>query len=285
MKLLLALAAIAVTAHAHNFDAFEQHEFKDKSHSQRHGSSPLMSYHGGPVLLASKTEAIFWGSQWSGTLFASDKISGMDAFFNGFGGSNYSQTSAEYTDSSGDHITGNITYLGHVFDASAAPSRALSTSQAVQEVCKITSNSPDPQALYLIYTSSGAGHVNYCAWHSWGSCSNGASVQVAYIPNLDGIAGCDPLDTSTTNSEGLAAIANVTAHELMETITDPSGTAWYDNGGNEIGDKCAWSFPPGDGVSTLVNGAKFKVQMEWSNAAYTSGTGQPNLSGQNGCIY
>ena len=28
--------------------------------------------------------------------------------------------------------------------------------------------------VYFIYTSTGAGHVSYCAWHSWGTCSNGA---------------------------------------------------------------------------------------------------------------
>ena len=158
----------------------------------------------------------------------------------------------------------------------------MSVSTAVAEACKVSNNNPDPNALYLIYTSTGAGHVSYCAWHSYGSCSNGAPVQVAYMPNIDGLAGCDPQDTfGTGHSQGLAAVANVTAHELSETITDPRNGGWYDSGGAENGDKCAWTFV---GAVTLKNGSTWKLQQEWSNAAFTAGTGNPNNSGQKGCI-
>src|SRR5262249_2122707 len=47
-------------------------------------SSPLLSYHGGPVLKSSNTAAIFWGPQWSNSSFAQDKITGMNAFFQGY---------------------------------------------------------------------------------------------------------------------------------------------------------------------------------------------------------
>lgn len=149
----------------------------------------------------------------------------------------------------------------------------------------MTSDNPDPAAVYFVFTSTQAGNVNYCAWHSWGNCANGKPVQVSYLPNLDGIAGCDPQDSVSGNSQGLAAIMNVTAHELLEAITDPRGNAWYDSGGQENGDKCAWSFPAGDGLSTFSNGSRFKLQMEWSNAAYLNGTGMFNRSGQKGCIF
>ncbi|MCU1282152.1 MAG: hypothetical protein JWM53_5698, partial [bacterium] len=143
--------------------ALEQQTTHEHSHLQRDakpggsGGSALMTSHGGAILVANTTHAIWWGSEWNTASFAGDKITG---------------------------------------------------------------NSPDPAALYLIYTATGAGHVSYCAWHSWGTCSNGAPIQVAYMPNIDGIAGCDPQDTWTTHSQGLAAVANVTAHELAETITD-----------------------------------------------------------------
>src|SRR5438067_685093 len=86
-------------------------------------------------------------------------------------------------------------YRGRVMDPTAPPRKALSPSGAVAEVCKISNNNPDALTVYFIYTSTGAGHVNYCAYHTWGNCSNGAPVQVAYMPNIDGIAGCDPIDT------------------------------------------------------------------------------------------
>jgi hypothetical protein len=216
-----------------------------------------MTLHGGGVLVTNKTQAIFWGPQWSDAAFAGDKITGLDSFFGGFGGSRYAGLSTEYVGTNGQ-VTATSTYLGHVLDTSAAPTKAPSTAAAVAEACKITNNNPDPTGLYLLYTSTGAGHVSYCAWHSWGTCSNGALVQVAYMPNIDGLAGCDPADTyGTGHSQGLAAVANVTAHELSETITDPRGAGWFDSAGAENGDKCAWTF---GGAVTLSNGSTWKLQ-------------------------
>lgn len=238
------------------------------------GTSPLMTSHGGTVLTANKTMAIFWGS-WTSP---GDIITGIDAFFGGWGGSGMANDSTEYSGTNGQ-VTSSSTYIGHTIDSTTPPKRALSTSQAVAEACKITGNNPDPMGVYFIYTSTGAGHVNYCAWHSWGTCSNGAQVQVAYMPNITGIAGCNP-NSIENMSEGLAALANVTSHELSEAITDPRGAGWFDSSGAENGDKCAWSFDH----DVSFGGKTWKLQMEWSNAAYTAGTGHLNSSGQPGCL-
>ena len=240
-------------------------------------SSVDMTLHGGNVLVANKTMAIFWGSWGS----PGDIISGIDSFFGGWGGSGMAKDSTEYHGTTNGNVTATSTYLGHAIDSSTPPRRALSTSGAVSEACKITGNNPDPNAVYFIYTSTGAGHASYCAWHSWGSCSNGAPIQVAYMPNITGVAGCDPGTDVAGQSEGLAALANVTSHELSEAITDPRGAGWFDSGNGENGDKCAWAFH--NDVS-LSNGSKWKLQMEWSNNAYDAGAGYANLSGQKGCL-
>jgi hypothetical protein len=108
--------------------------------------------------------------------------------------------------------------------------------------------------------------VNYCAWHSAGTC-NGSIIQVAYMPNTTGIVGCDPgnLYNCNTYSQGTRSLANVSSHEFMEAITDPDLNAWYDSGGAEIGDKCAWQFAS---CVNLTSGS-WQLQKEWSNA--TSG--------------
>jgi hypothetical protein len=240
-------------------------------------SSPVLNYGGGPLLITNGAMAIFWGD-WTSP---GDIISGVDTFFGGLSGTNFAATSDEYTDASNTHITATTTYLGHTIDASTPPRRALTTSSAVAEACKIVSNNPDPNAIYFIYTSTGAGHVNYCAWHSWGTCSGGKPIQVAYMPNITGLAGCDPGDTSGLHSQGMAALANVTSHEWSEARTDPRGTGYTSSSGSENGDECAWSF---HAPVTLSNGSTWKLQMEWSNAAYAAGTGFANLSGQKGCI-
>src|SRR5581483_7547022 len=42
---------------------------------------------------------------------------------------------------------------------------------------------------------------------------------------------------------------------------------WYDSAGYEIGDKCAWDFPSGNGTTTLNNSGVFEMQLEYSNAS------------------
>ena len=80
--------------------------------------------------------------------------------------------------------------------------------------------------------------------------------------------------------QGLAALANVSGHELSEALTDPHGDAWYDSSGNENSDKCAWTFS--GRLITFTNGSQWKIQGNWSNNAYTFGGSY--LGAGSGCI-
>jgi hypothetical protein len=249
----------------------------------RHGGSPDMTWHGGPILPTAVTGAIFWGTSWNNGTFVGDKITGIDAFYTGFNGSNYAGTSDEYTAGS-TRVSSTVPYSGHFTDLSAAPGGAPSVSAIVSEVCTtLTDHSVTPvsNGFYMVYGTTPRGHTGYCAWHSNGTC-NGTPIQVAWSFDLDGDAGCDPGDTQTGHSQGLSAIANVSAHELSETRTDPEGNAWYDGSGAENGDKCAWTFNVP--YVSFANKTIWKVQGEWSNNAYNTGTGYPNSSGQKGCL-
>jgi prepilin-type N-terminal cleavage/methylation domain-containing protein len=235
--------------------------------------SPNMTYHGGPIMTASVTKAIFWGTSWA--TYSGDKITGMDLWYSGFGGSHYAATCTEYSDSS--NFVGTVSnYGGHVIDTTAAPSGAPSTSTILAEVCRNVTPDPSGLGYYAVYSDKPRGNAGYCAWHSAGSCG-GVPVQFAFFFNLDGDAGCNPQDTSGLHSQGLAAISNVSGHELAEAMTDPRLNAWYDASGAENGDKCAWTF--GVPLVTFSNGIKWKIQGEWSNAAYNANTGSPR-----GCL-
>ncbi len=246
------------------------------------GGSPQLAYHGGKIMPTSHTYAIFWGTSWSSATFQGDKIAGLDRFYGGIDGSRYEATNTEYA-GLGQQVGTASQYLGHFFDLSAAPTHAPKTSAILAEVCKVASDpggmapNADGSSYYAVYTDLPRGHAGYCAWHSYGTC-NGTPVQFAFFFDLDGDAGCDPADTTTANSQGLAALANVSGHELSEALTDPALNAWYDSSGAENADKCAWTF--GHDALTLSNGATFKIQGNWSNAAYTANTGYA----KGGCI-
>ena len=146
------------------------------------------------------------------------------------------------------------------------------------------------------------GNANYCAWHSYGTCS-GFVVQIGFFFNLDGDAGCNPQSNldgtsagvgSFTYSQGLNALANVAAHEMSEMRSDPLLNAWYDSKGSENGDKCSWTFPTtyetffaSSGPTTygsVFPATTWKLQGEWSNAAYLSSTNALTPGLPLGCI-
>jgi hypothetical protein len=244
-----------------------------------------MTFHGGRVLLSPVTKAVFWGTSWSKSAFVGDKITGLDAFYTGFSGSNYAKTATEYSGINGQ-INATTRYQGHILDTSAVTS-GDDPNKLLAQLCKLVSSGkivPDAAGAgyYPIYTDLKRGSANYCAWHAAGTCS-GVPVQFAFFFNLDGDPNCDPRDTQTGHSQGLAALANVSAHEFSEARTDPSVPgAWYDANGDENGDKCAWTFHVP--YVTLKNGGKWKLQGEWSNNAYNAGTGYATASGVRGCI-
>lgn len=245
------------------------------------GSNPDMTWHGGPILPTSKTSAIFWGTSWSNSTFVKDKITGLDSWYKGVGGSAYGATTDEYTGPNGTRVSDSVTYLGHHVDLTPAPTHAPKTSTILTEVCKvIPATQLANNGFYAVYIDAPRKSAGYCAWHSAASCG-GVPVQFAFFFNLDGDAGCDPQSNVAGESQGLAALANVTGHELSETRTDPRLNAWYDASGAENADKCAWSF--GGPFVTFSNGTKWKIQGNWSNYDFDHSTGYANSSGENGC--
>jgi hypothetical protein len=240
------------------------------------GGAQQLVYHNGTVMtVGASVKAIFWGSSWNTN--AGDKITGIDSFYDGVGGTNYAGTNTEYTQSGGKTVSGAVSYGGSVVDTSPT-SGDPGTSAVLTEVARKITN-PTTNGYYPVYSDQKRGNAGYCAWHSWGTI-NGVLVQFAFFFNLDGDPGCNPGDTSGLHSQGLSALANVSGHELSEALTDPHGDAWYDNSGSENSDKCAWTFS--NSLLTFSNGSRWKIQGNWSNAAYTSGGSY--LGSGSGCI-
>jgi hypothetical protein len=240
-----------------------------------HVSNPDLTYHGGQVMTTgAAVTPIYWGPGWSSD--PQNKQGWLSTFYAGMSGSRYAGTNTEYTQTGGTHVGTSISVNPGVTDTSPTPRRAPSTSAVLAEVASVISN-PVSNGYYPVYTDIPRGHTGYCAWHSAGTIGT-VTVQFAFFFNLDGDSGCDPKSTSTAYSQGVAALANVSGHELSEALTDPQLNAWYDGSGEENADKCAWTFG-----STLLNfsdGNQWKVQGNWSNAADAARSGYDGA----GCI-
>jgi hypothetical protein len=240
------------------------------------GRSQQLVYHFGSVMTSgASVKSIFWGSSWNTN--AGDKISGMDSFYRGVGGTPYAGTNTEYTQSGGQTVSGAVSYSGSVVDSSAASSGPPSTGAVLAVVARNVSN-PTTDGYYPVYSDQKRGNAGYCAWHSWGTI-NGTLVQFAFFFNLDNDPGCNA-GTVSGQSQGLTALGNVSGHELSEALTDPHGDAWYDQSGAENSDKCAWTF--GSSLVQFSNNTRWKIQGNWSNAAYTNNSSY--LGAGSGCI-
>lgn len=249
-------------------------DFQPAAASQK---TPNLIFHNGEIMPTASVHAIFWGTSWP--VSPGDKITGLDTYYQGFGGSPYANASDEYTGTNGQ-VTSSVSYTGHSVDATTA-SGGGSSSAILGEVCKTIGTSAVHNGYYPVYVDLPRGSAGYCGYHSAGTC-NGVTVQFAFFWKLDGDSGCDPGDTSGLHSQGLAALANTSGHELSEARTDPNNGGWYDSRGQENGDKCNFIFA--HPLVTFSNGSQWKIQSEWSNNAYNAGTGFPNSSGQHGCM-
>jgi len=245
----------------------------------------------GQVLGTPKTMAIYWGSAWNDPGTAGDIITGMDSFFMGLSGSHFAEIASEYGDRNGS-ISSVSLYLGHVFDSTEPPAGALSDREIEAEACRVTGNTPDPNAVYFIYTSTPATLQGTCAIRISGTCGARRPIHAVYTPYT---SGTDPNcrgalnhgdDGSVTgHSVALVQYGNIAGNQYMDAVTNPNGDGWKDANGSGISFKCDGIFGPAGTYVQFSNGSLWSVRMKWSNAAYLAGTGALNHQNLPGCVY
>src|SRR5262249_5013329 len=99
-------------------------------------SDPHLLYHGGPIAASGfHGEPIFWGASWSNPGFVGDKVTGLQTFFSGMGGTSYDGTNGEYNDSTGAFVGSGIQLGVTHTDLSSAPKSGSRTSPILKEVC------------------------------------------------------------------------------------------------------------------------------------------------------
>jgi hypothetical protein len=218
-------------------------------------NTSLLVDHGGLVLPASNTYAIYWGPS-SG--FPTDLQAGMASLLGDLNGSSYLGIGAQYMRGAGI----STQYMGAFTDPTSPPKSAPNPAALGKEVCKLFMT-PDPSGLYIVFTAN-APNINYCAWHSSATC-NGVTFQVAYVPNQAQLSFCSPYTVGNLGcnsySDGTVTSADSVAHELMETISDAHIDAWYDKNRLEMADKCEYMYS----ACVVLPHDSWQIQEEWSN--------------------
>jgi hypothetical protein len=110
----------------------------------------------------------------------------------------------------------------------------------------------------------------FCAYHSSADFSDIGHILYSIEPFAN-VVGCQ-VKPGSPNGSLVDSTNDVLSHELIETITDPDGTGWWNSTGfgmfgQEIGDECVFFFPPfySDPAIINVNGKVYALQPEYNN--------------------
>jgi hypothetical protein len=110
----------------------------------------------------------------------------------------------------------------------------------------------------------------FCAYHSSADFTDIGHILYSIEP-YENVIGCQ-VRPGTPNGTLVDSTNDSLSHELIETITDPDGTAWWNSTGlgmfgQEIGDECVFLVPPfySDPAIIRVRGNLYALQPEYNN--------------------
>jgi uncharacterized repeat protein (TIGR01451 family) len=166
-------------------------------------------------------------------------------------------------------LAGTWTDTTNTFPHTALTSGDLQTE--MNNAVSTNSWTTDANSFFEIFTPSSDGSVTAITNSTTGICGIHYFANPAFGHILDlGVPGsCDP-GSPYPNNQLIDEAINTSSHEIIETVTDPLGNAWYfQNTAGEIGDLCNFNFGPriaADGADATLGSHRYVVQQEWSNA-------------------
>jgi hypothetical protein len=237
-------------------------------HPAKGGDGTPVTYHGGPVVHAHATYALFWSPP--DYPMPADYQATITKYFQDAASASASYAVAtQYFDGSGP-ITAKSTFGGAIVATDAAPANECNDFPSQRpdtpvRVCVLQHTlvglveraaaahgvQPGTGAIFFVFTPPGVGscqdqgacsYVDFAAYHSISRSGFLYTVQMSFAePPLGGVA-----------------------HEHIETITDPDGRGWFSDGpsGGEVADLCQTA---GDTTQVLA-GTTYTLPQEWSNA-------------------
>ena len=275
-------------------------------------ASPI--YNGGQVISGTPDVYYIWYGNW-GTDSAQSLL---PSFVSGLSGTSYLATDKTMGGDGLVNFDGSA-YISSTSNSSLFLGGLSSPSTQIKSIVLAALSDKllpyDSKGIYDVLTAPGlnvAGfNTQFCGYHDSSDWGGSLGVQFGFIGDPTASqTGCYVQGPNSTykNSPnanfGADAMASVIAHELIETVTDPTGIAWWDSHrrsstyGYESSDMCAWNFGSvystsnGAYANYSSNGRNFLLQQEWVNTGgglgYTGGhcgmsyTGSGSAVAQNG---
>ena len=234
-----------------------------------------INYHGGPVMLGTTNVYYIWYGNWAGDT----AVSILTDLANTIGGSPYFNINTTYWSRGPHFVSNSVHYAGSTTDKY---SKGKSLTDASVEDIVITaldngSLPKDVNGVYFVLTSKDVNETSgfcgtYCGWHTNGSIG-GLDIKYAFVGDSQRcLSSCAAQSKGPNGNAGADGMASVIAHELEESVTDPNINAWFDPGGNENADKCAWTFgkeykAANGALANMRLGTRdFLIQQNWLNA-------------------
>ena len=245
-------------------------------------------YHNGPVIQGQANVYLIWYGNFAGTTtptILTDLVANI-------GGSSYFVINSIYPEANGTGPNGAVIYSGNVADfySHGASLKPTDMQEIVRDLITAGYLPLDNSGIYVVFGARDVTDIRpdgttFCTPntlpHHGSFVLNGTTVKYGFIGNSDR---CDrsvaPWFTAPDGTQlftpndnfGADVMASNLAHLLSVTVTNPTGSAWYDRYGFENAAKCYGTFgqtyPAANGGPANIRFGQrdFMLQQNWVNA-------------------
>ncbi|HEV2728732.1 MAG TPA: hypothetical protein VGV15_01760 [Terriglobales bacterium] len=278
--LLCVVAALALMARSRTPASRLPFNTEHELRKHRPGQTPVILYHGGPVMISGKSlYVIYYGS------FTATQHSILDTFLQNLGGSGAFNVNSEYYDAQNMFIQNILNYSPATdgYNDNYSLGTKLSGSFASTLVGNAISGGhlpADANGIYILTISPDVSipKSTWCAYHTHSTgIVSGTDIKYAVAPDPPSslYSGCSGNvanygDTTSPNGDiGMDAVADDLIHEISETVTDPDLSAWYTKNGAENADLCNFVYgttflaPNGSHANHTFGNRNYLVQEIW----------------------
>lgn len=257
------------------------YELDQQLKQQAPSSTPIILYHGGPVMVASTNlYIVYYGS------FTATQHNILDTFLQNLGGSPAFNVNTEYFDSTNQHVQNVLNYnpASNSYDDAYSLGNSLSGNFETTILHNAVAGGHLPADVNGIYLLTISPDVKlpksvWCAFHTHTTAIvTGEDIKYALAadPPPSILSSCSGNlatyhDTTSPNGDvGMDEVVDSLIHELSETVTDPDLNAWFTKNGSENGDLCNFVYGPtflapnGSHANHTFGSRNYLAQEIWS---------------------